>query len=319
MTRRRLLHITRWAYVAGLGVIVVWLVWSRRAELARLVAGARPGMLALALALGLGQLGVNAGFWTSALDALGERQRWARVVDATARSVPARYLPGSVWYALGRATLLHRAGASRRAVGAVAILESALSIVVVLTFGAALLLVSGRMPAAGWQVAAACAALALLASPPVVNALLRLVARRRGGTAARLTWSRHLRLVGWMAVFWAYSATTFSVYLSAFPGVAAGAGIGTGVGPTLGVAGSFMLAWGVGFLAVFAPQGAGVFEVTVAALLTREAVAGVAVVVGGYRALIAVRDALAFAATSLRSAARRAARTGAEAEPADRT
>lgn len=295
----RLLRAARWAYVAALLAVVVWLVWSRRDELAQLVAGARPGLLALALVLGLGQLGVNAGFWTSALDALGERQRWATVVDATARSVPTRYLPGSVWYALGRATLLHRAGASKRAVGTVAVLESALSIVVVLVLGATLLLLSGRVPAAGWQVAAACAGLAVVASPPVVNALLGLVARRRGGVAATLTWGRHLRLLGWMAVFWAYSATTFSVYLAAFPGV--------DVGSVLEVAGSFMIAWGVGFLALFAPQGAGVFEVTVAALLTREAVAGVAVVVGGYRAVIAVRDALAFAATSLRTAAGRAA------------
>jgi len=293
---RRLLRAARWAYVAALMAVVVWLVWSRRDDLALLVAGARPEMLALALLLGIGQLGVNAGFWTSALDALGERQRWAVVVDATARSVPARYLPGSVWYALGRAALLHRAGASKRTVGAVAVLESALSIVVVLTLGAALLLVSGRVPAAGWQVAAACVALALLASPPAVNALLRVVARRRGGVAASLSWPRHLRLLGWMAVFWAYSATTFSVYLAAFPGVA--------VGSPIEVAGSFMLAWGIGFLAVFAPQGAGVFEVAVAALLTAEAVAGVAVIVAGYRALMAVRDALAFGVAGLRGAMR---------------
>lgn len=293
-TRRRLLQGARAAYVVALLGVVVWLVWSRRADLARLVSGARPGMLGIALLLGLGQLGVNAAFWASTLAALGEPQRWGVVVDAAARSVPARYLPGSVWYALGRAALLHRAGASKRTVGAVAVLESALSIVVVLTLGAVLVLLSGRVPAAGWQVAAACAALAVLASPPVVNGLMRLVARRRGGVAPVLSWGRHVRLLAWMAVFWAWSATTFTVYLAAFPGVA--------VGSPLEVAGSFMLAWGVGFLAVFAPQGAGVFEVTVAALLTADAVAGVAVIVAGYRALMAVRDALAFGAASLRRA-----------------
>lgn len=309
-TGRRLLQVGRWVYVAALLAVVVWLVWSRRSDIAQLLDGARPALLAVALAMGVGQLGVNAAFWTSALDALGERQRWTTVVDATARSVPTRYLPGSVWYALGRAALLHRAGTSKRAVGTVALLESALSVVVVLTFGAVLLLVSGRVPAPGWQVAAACVALAALASPPVVNLLLRQVARRRGGVAAHLSWTRHLRLLGWMAVFWTYSATTFSVYLAAFPGVA--------VGSPVEVAGSFMLAWGVGFLAVFAPQGAGVFEVTVAALLTADAIAGVAVIVAGYRALMAVRDAVAFGVTSLRAAARRAALDEAGSKPADR-
>lgn len=298
MTRHGWLRLARVVYVGVLVAIVVWLVWSRRDDLARLVAGARPSLLGAALLLGMGQLGMNAVFWRSALDALGEQHRWWAVVDAAARSVPARYLPGSVWYALGRAALLHRAGASKRAVGAVAVLESALSIVVVLTFGAALLLLSGRVPAAGWQVAAACALLAVAASPPVVNALLGVVARWRGGTAPQLSWRRHLRLLVWMALFWAWSATTFSVYLSAFPGVA------VSLGSALEVAGSFMLAWGVGFLALFAPQGAGVFEVTVAALLTDDAVAGVAVVVAGYRALMAVRDAAAFAVASLGRAVR---------------
>lgn len=291
MNRKRLLAAARAVYLAALVGVVVWLVWSRGDVLAGLVRGTRPALLLVALALGLAQLAVNAGFWASALDALGERTPCRGVLDATARSVPARYLPGSVWYALGRAALLVRAGASKRTVGAVAVLESGLSIVVVLAFGTLLLLASGRVPSAGWQTAAAAVGLAVAASPPVVNALLRLVARLRGGHAPRLTWGRHARLVAWMLVFWTWSATTFTVYLAAFPGLA--------LGSPVEVAGSFMVAWGVGFLAVFAPQGAGVFEVAVAALLTPDAVAGVALIAAGYRALMAVRDALAFAAASL--------------------
>lgn len=311
MSRPQLLTVARWLYVVALLGVVVWLVWTRRGDLVELVDGARPAVLVVALALGFGQLGVNAALWRSALAALGEPVPWRTVVSATARSVPARYVPGSVWYALGRAALLHRGGISKRAVGAVAVLESALSVVVVLGLGTLLLLASGRVPGAGPAVAAWCVVLAVVASPPVVNAGLGLVARRRGGVAPRLTWSRHVRLVAWLALFWTWSATTFTVYLSAFPGVtpAVGTGAGAGVGAVVEVMGSFMVAWGVGFLAVFAPQGAGVFEVAVAALLTADAVAGVAVIVGGYRALMAVRDALAFAATSVRRAAREAVTT----------
>ena len=50
---------------------------------------------------------------------------------------------------------------------------------------------------------------------------------------------------------------------------------------------------GLGFVAVFAPQGAGVFEATLAGLLTGAPVAALALVVAGYRALTAVRDAIA--------------------------
>ncbi len=275
---------------------MVWIVWRRRDELGALLADARPGFLLVALALGLGNLGINAVMWRTALHALDQPTSFGTVMSATARSVPARYVPGSVWFAVGRAALLRKDGVSTRAVTTVAVLESALSLVVAVGFGAVLLLANGRGPDAGWVIGVACVGLAAAASPPVVNRLLAVVARRRGGDAPHLSWRSHLELLGVLVGFWIWSATTFVVYLLAFPGVR--------VGAPAEVAGSFMLAWGVGFLAPFAPQGAGVFEVTVAALLTGGGVAAVAVVVGGFRALMAVRDALAFGVSSLSRARR---------------
>ncbi len=64
-----------------------------------------------------------------------------------------------------------------------------------------------------------------------------------------------------------------------------------GVSPLV-VPGAYMVAWGVGWLAVFAPQGVGVFEVTLASTLGA-ASAGVALVLGGYRVIVLARDLLA--------------------------
>lgn len=302
MNSRPWLKVARWAYVAVLLSVVVWIVWGRRDELAALLADARPGFLLLALTLGLGNLAINAVMWRTALGALGQTVAFRTVLSATARSVPARYVPGSVWFAVGRAALLRKDGVSTRAVTTVALLESALSLVVAVGFGAVLLLATGRGPDAGWAIGAACVALAAAASPPVINRGLAWLARRRGGVVPHLSWASHLRILGVLVGFWAWSATTFVAYLLAFPGVE--------VGATLQIAGSFMLAWGVGFLAPFAPQGAGVFEVTVAALLTGGGVAAVAVVVGGFRALMAVRDALAFGVSGLSRARRPRPPTG---------
>lgn len=296
MSSRPWLKIARGIYLAALLAIVVWIVWRRRDELALLLDDARPGFLLVALALGLGNLVINAVMWRTALRALDQTTSFGTVMSATARSVPARYVPGSVWFAVGRAALLRKDGVSTRAVTTVAVLESALSLVVAVGFGAVLLLATGRGPDAGWVVGVACVVLAVAASPPVVNRGLAVVARRRGGDAPHLSWGSHLQLLGVLVGFWIWSATTFVTYLLAFPGVQ--------VGAPAEVAGSFMLAWGVGFLAPFAPQGAGVFEVTVAALLTGGGVAAVAVVVGGFRALMAVRDALAFGVSSLNRASR---------------
>lgn len=107
----------------------------------------------------------------------------------------------------------------------------------------------------------------------------------RRGWDMRLTWSGYLRLMGVTLGFWAWSAMTFLFYARAFP---ADDRFGTIV-----VAGAFLLTWGLSFLAPFAPQGIGVFEVSLALVLGVEGVAGMAVVWGGYRIIIGARDIMA--------------------------
>ena len=99
-----------------------------------------------------------------------------------------------------------------------------------------------------------------------------------------------------MALFWANAAAMFTVYLHAFPQLT--------LPSVIDVAGSFMVAWVVGFFAVFAPQGAGVFEATVAGLLTDGALTPVLVVVAGYRALLLVRDLVAVGVAAVASPSR---------------
>ena len=84
------------------------------------------------------------------------------------------------------------------------------------------------------------------------------------------------------------------IYLRAFP---AADGFGT-----LQVAGAFMVAWAVGFITVFAPQGLGVTEVSLVALLSAnsdDTGIALAVLFGGYRLVQAARDILAAATAEL--------------------
>lgn len=282
--RARWLSLARTAWLILLGVLLVWTLARNRAELADLLTVRRPALLAAALVTSAAQLMISARFWVRALGAAGQGVTWSTTLRATARSVPARYVPGSVWYAVSRVGMLRAAGVRLSALTVTATLEAVLTVLVSLALGGALLGAAGRLPGdelagVAWVVVAA-----VVASPPVLNRALRWAARRRGTEPPALSWQDLGVLTLWMTGFWALSATTFTLYLSAFDVALPGAPV---------VAGVFLVAWAVGFLTPIAPQGAGAFEVTVAALLGGPP--GVVVLVAGYRALIGLRDALAFA------------------------
>ncbi len=292
----------RWARRAY-GVIMVaalvYVVVTARADIAHTARNARIWVLVLVPVVAVGQLVVASAFWATALAGFGEPVGMRASLDATLGATPARYIPGSVWYAVGRVARLREAGARTQTLTTVAALEMVVVPVVAFAYGGLLMAVtSAQSPVDSLWIAAAALLLALAGSPPVVNLGLRVVTRFRGTQFEPLTWSLHVRLFGWSALQWTWAAGVFVLYLSAFPNIHGGG--------VVEVAGSFMVAWGVGWLAIFAPQGAGVFEATLAALLTGQTRAGLALVLGGYRAVIAVRDAVTFGAVLL--ARRRAAR-----------
>ena len=303
MSRARWSAVARRAYGLVLVVLAVAVLVARWDQIGTLTTGARPGPLVAALGLGLVSLGQSTLFWWRGLTSMGAQRTAGDVLEATVAAIPARYLPGSVWYAAGRVGHLRRGGTPTTTLTAIAGLEMLLSFVVALGFGAGLLVASGQRPEVGGPaLVGLAAALALIASPWVVNPALRWLARRRGTSAGpELRWTAYLELCGHLVGFWATSAAAFLCYLAAFPTIDTPGLVRT--------AGTFLVAWAVGFAAFFAPQGAGVFETTVAGLLSGAPVAALAIVVAGYRALTAVRDALALLGLAARRALR--ARRGA--------
>jgi hypothetical protein len=286
--RNRWMRIARTVYLVALAVLLVRVLAANRDQLADLLRVDRPWLLVAALCTSFGQLALNASFWVRSLAAMDEHVGWMRVLGVTARSVPARYVPGSVWYAVSRAGMLRSADVSVRALGVTALLESVLTVIVSLALGAVLLGFSGRLPGEELTGTLWTVGLVVLVSPPVLNRVLAEVARRRGtpGGAPRLSWRDYRALVAWMIAFWSLSATTFTLYLLAF---------GLDLPAPAVIAGVFLVAWAIGFLTPIAPQGAGAFELVFVALLGVGAAGPLAVIVAGYRALVGIRDALAFA------------------------
>ena len=296
MNRRTWLRIGRTIYLAAVGVGLVWLVWNRRDALADLLRTARLWLLLVALLLGFGQIALNAGFWRSSLLALNETPTYREVLVASSRSLFARYVPGSVWYAAGKSVLLSRQGVATFPLVITAGLEMFMSVVTVFVVGLGLLAVGGELPGGAWWAFPPVALGALVLSRPTVNRFVTWLARRRGrNDPPRLDGRAYVRLISWTVAYWIWTSTNFVIYLWVFPGLT--------TGPAWVLAGAFMVAWGVGFLTPIAPQGIGVFEITLAALLVTGGITEVAVILGGFRAVMLVRDALATAAGEITGSA----------------
>ncbi len=291
----------RIVYLTAVAGAVTWLAASRSGEAAVLLREARAPVVAAALAATFGLIALTARFWAVSLRMLGHEAQLRRLIEATARALPARYVPAGLSYPAARIALLRSGGLGLAPLTVTATLEMVLRPAVALTLGMVLLALSGTLDAAPAWAAAIVAVATAAISPALGGRVLSRLAERRG-TELTVTWGGLARLAGSEALYWSWAAATFVLYLRAFPSA-------DGYGPLL-AAGAFMVAWAIGFLAVFAPQGIGVAEISLVGLLAAGDGASVslALVVGGYRLVQAARDAMAAAAAEV--IARRRARRG---------
>ncbi|MEE1565456.1 MAG: hypothetical protein V1249_10790 [Acidimicrobiales bacterium] len=269
----------RLAWLALLAATAVWLVATRWADMADLVADARPLALLGVLAASTLLLIPNAVFWSTALRSLGENVGTGPVLHAASRTLMARYLPGGVWYAAGRSVLLVGRGVRPTALVAVSGLELGLGAPTALVVGGLLLAGDSALPAwVPWAGAGVLAAATLVARP-VLNRLMGWWSRRRGQATPRaLTTGALASLVSVMAAYWLLMGAVFRSYLGA---------MGTDIGWAEG-SGAFLVSWGIGFFAIFAPLGLGVSEAGFIAIVGWGADA--VVLLAGFRLVLLVRD-----------------------------
>ena len=138
--------------------LALWLATTRWSAMAGLVGDLRPLPLVLLIGASCLLLVPNAAFWTLALRSMGQQPRYATVLNVSARALLTRYVPGGIWYAAGRGTLLRRHGISMTASATAGGLELALGAPMAVVVGMVLLAVAGELTA--WL--AVVAAIALL-------------------------------------------------------------------------------------------------------------------------------------------------------------
>ena len=289
-----LLQLVRGVYLTGLAVLVVWVLLSKRTEMADLFQDARLFFFMLSLLAGFAPIAIGAWFWAYGLRQQGritgrEGGLFRRNLEALSRSLPARYIPGQVWSAVGRVEILRRQGIPVAVLTSVAALEMATSLTAAVVFGLLLLAYAGMDTVHTVWLLTPAVVCFMAASPAMGGRVVAWwTARRNPDRELVFTWGEYWRMLGINMLFWAASASAFLFYLRAFPsadiyGIAAASG-------------GFMLTWAAGVASIVAPQGVGVFETSLAAVLRSDSVAGTAIILGGYRLVLLARDVIAVAA-----------------------
>jgi len=248
----------------------------------------------LAVALNYCGLMCSLMVWRELLADLGSRLSVSEAFRIMFIGQLAKYIPGSLWPVLAQAEL----GADRGIPRSRSALSVLLSYAVMTCSGVVVATVTLPFATAAsivqyiWIVLLVPVAIVLL-SPPVLNRLLRLVLRlaRRGPLEQGVSYRGLARTMCWAIVGWLCNGVMVYVLLRQLSGHQQG---------TLLVSiGAYALSWAVGFVAIFAPAGAGVREAVMAATLHTRTTTAVALTIALLaRAISVVCDAIAGAAAT---------------------
>ncbi len=248
----------------------------------------------LASVLGIAGLVCNLMVWREVLADLGSRLSIAEAWRIYFIGGLSKYVPGAIWPVLAQAELGADRGIPRS--------RSALSVILcyaVMTCSGAVvaaitlpLASSGSVARYFWILFLIPVGVVLL-SPPVLNRLLRLVLRltRQPADQQGVSYQGLARMMAWAIGAWSCNGLMIYVLLRELAGHPQG---------TLLVSvGAYSLSWAIGFLAVFAPAGAGVREAVMVAVLHTHTTTPIALTVAVVtRAISVVADALTGAAAS---------------------
>lgn len=209
-----------------------------------------------------------------------EDVQYSFALKTYAENIPHRYLPGGIWQTVGRAAAFYRAGMRTRALPLIFVLENVFAVNTSLMFGGTIIVFAlhGNKVAAGWVSLIVLLMIAIFLIIPIV--LSKYMRRRFSGKDYYLIF----KIYGTYAAVWCIYSLSFYLYLNSFSQL-------NFISSYMQTAGAYMFSVGIGYLAIFAPQGIGVMEAVYNYLspLSVGFGAGVTVLVG-YRACVAVGD-----------------------------
>ena len=168
--------------------------------------------------------------------------------------LPARYIPGGVWHTVARVTGLHHLGVQPINLTSFVIVENLVALCITLVVGGIFISFDQKntyLKITIYLVVALCIIL-LLMCPYFLNKFL-----------LKNKFIKYKKYIAGLLVaifFWMIASISFLFYISSFFEV-------NSLNICIKIIGSYLFAWGVGFISLFAPQGFGIFELVAAKVM----------------------------------------------------
>lgn len=219
------------------------------------------------------------------LRGLGSKVSWLNVIKITIERLPARYIPGGIWHSTAQAVDLKNLGVPFDLLSGMLFLQQLLAIGTALIMGGMGLALFH--PDRQWFFYGA--GISVIAFVAIIAfSLITIFLARRRGHAPQVKYFIYASVLS--TFFWLVPALAFDALVNSFPEIDISA-------TSLLIGSVFLFSRGVGFLAIFAPQGIGVFEFVAAALLpTTYEATSVAVILFSFRIVGFVADTITYGA-----------------------
>ena len=277
--KRKIVNALKLLFTPVALAFLVYFAWISRGELASLISNASLTRLLLAAVVWAALHFLSPVFAAVVFRGCGAMVSWKQAFATHAARLPARYVPGGIWHTVGRVVDYRAQGVEARQVSAFVLLENALAAAVTLAIGGAIVSAMRGTETIG-AIAGAASVIGIIVLPLVFRILYTRVLTK----PFRMTFKSYASSIGLVVVFWMLAAIAFLLYLNAFPA-------STGAYSAIEMAGIYLFSWGVGFLAIFAPQGIGVFELVASELMASPiGFMGLAALIAGFRVVILVAD-----------------------------
>lgn len=257
---------------------LTYFFWINRHTLISIYSEGRVANFFLVILCWIGLHCVSPLFTRLALQSLGLSIDYRTALRIHVSRLPAKYLPGGVWHSVARAADYRITGMESAQVIRYLVLENLVIVAVALGIGSAFALQAAASLYVGFVIAVIMLAAWLLVF------LLPRMSRLRVVSGSSLSALNYFQSVLVMVFYWCLAGVSFSLFVTALPGlhIATSAVIAGGI---------YVFSWGVGYLAVFAPQGLGVAEAVSGLLLGgKMELGGVIIALLGFRLLMALAD-----------------------------
>lgn len=197
--------------------------------------------------------------------------------------LPAKYIPGGIWHTVARSQSYCELKITKQNVITYLIQENLIIAAVTLLIGGIIVgAYSNNMMISNLAIILACiSVISLIIWPFLKNKFLE-------ASCPTFYLLRYVLSIFLIAIYWITASVSFVIFLNIFPNI-------DSLCHAIYTAGTYIFSWGIGFIALFAPQGFGISESVAAGLLcTSVAPTALIVLLSSFRIILLLADLLSW-------------------------